>query len=242
MLIGYARVSKGDQDTALQLGALEAVGVERIYQEQASGGRWDRPELHRALEQLREGDVLVVWKLDRLSRSLKDLLTLLEQIEGRGAGFRSLTESIDTTTPAGRMMMQMLGSFAEFERAMIRERTRAGLEQARSQGRVGGRRPKLNAAQQAEIRDAVQSGRKTAADCARLFGVSQATVSRIVRGSALPAGKANPFTRVIGTIPPLPGGAIAFQRELRGDGEEEDAPEGAARLPVLSDSSATDSH
>ncbi|AXH00549.1 recombinase family protein (plasmid) [Deinococcus wulumuqiensis] len=242
MLIGYARVSKGDQDTTLQLKALEGAGVQKTYTENASGGRWDRPELHKALEQLREGDVLVVWKLDRLSRSLKDLLTLLEQIEGQGAGFRSLTENIDTTTPAGRMMMQMVGSFAEFERAMIRERTRAGLEQARSQGRVGGRRPKLNAAQQAEIRDAVQSGRKTAADCARLFGVSQATVSRIVRGVALPAENANPFTRVIGTIPPLPGGAIAFQRELRGDGQEEVAPEGAAKLPVLSDFPASDSH
>lgn len=180
MLIGYARVSKGEQDTALQLRALEAAGVERLFQEQASGGRWDRPELHKALEQLRQGDVFLVWKLDRLSRSLKDLLTLLEQIEARGAGFRSITENIDTTTPAGRMMMQMVGSFAEFERAMIRERTQAGLEQARTEGRIGGRRPKLSAAQQAEVREAVQSGRKTAAECARLFGVSQATVSRII--------------------------------------------------------------
>ncbi|RTR22115.1 recombinase family protein [Deinococcus radiophilus] len=180
MLIGYARVSKGDQDSALQLKALEAAGVTRVFKEQASGGRWDRPELHRALEHLREGDVLVVWKLDRLSRSLKDLLTILEQIEGRGAGFRSLTENIDTTTPAGRMMMQMVGSFAEFERAMIRERTKAGLEQARAAGRIGGRRPKLTPAQQEEIREAVRSGRRSAADCARLFGVSQATVSRIL--------------------------------------------------------------
>lgn len=180
MEIGYARVSTGEQDTAAQIRALEVAGVGRVYTEHASGGRWNRPELHRAMEQLREGDVLVVWKLDRLSRSLKDLLTLLEQIEGRGAGFRSLTENIDTTTPAGRMMMQMIGSFAEFERAMIRERTRAGLEQAREQGRVGGRKPKLSAQQQQEIRDAVQSGRRTAADCARLFEVSPATVSRIL--------------------------------------------------------------
>lgn len=151
-----------------------------MFKEQASGGRWDRPELHKALEQLREGDVLMVWKLDRLSRSLKDLLTSLKQIEGRGAGFRSLTKNIDTTTPAGRMMMQMVGSFAEFERAMIRERTKAGLEQARAAGRIGGRRPKLTPAQQEEIQEAVQSGRRSAADCARLFGVSQATVSRIL--------------------------------------------------------------
>lgn len=183
MEIGYARVSTGDQDTTAQIRALEAAGVERVYQEQASGGRWDRPELHKVLDQLRQGDVLVVWKLDRLSRSLKDLLTIMERIEQRGAGFRSLTEAIDTTTPAGRMMMQMVGSFAEFERAMIRERTKAGLEQARSEGRVGGRKPKLSAQQVAEIRDAVQSGRRTAAECARLFGVHPATISRILARS-----------------------------------------------------------
>jgi DNA invertase Pin-like site-specific DNA recombinase len=181
MLIGYARISKGeDQSTALQLRALKDAGCKRIFEEAASGGRWDRPELHRMLDQLREGDVIVVWKLDRLSRSLKDLLHLLDRIETTDAGFRSLTENIDTTTPAGRMMMQMVGSFAEFERAMIRERTKAGLDQARSEGRVGGRRPKLNAKQRAEIAESVTSGRKSAAEMARIFGVSQPTVSRIV--------------------------------------------------------------
>lgn len=183
MEFGYARVSKGDQDSGLQMKALKEAGVNQVFKEQASGGRWDRPELHKAMEKLREGDVLVVWKLDRLSRSLKDLLILLERIEQRGAGFRSLTESIDTTTPAGRMMMQMVGSFAEFERAIIRERTKAGLEQARAEGRIGGRRPKLTPVQKEEIREAVRSGRKTAADCSRLFGVSQATVSRILASS-----------------------------------------------------------
>ena len=155
-LIGYARISKGDnQSTAMQLRALKEAGCTRVFEEAASGGRWDRPELHRMLDQLRKGDVIVVWKLDRLSRSLKDLLHLLDRIEGANAGFRSLTESIDTTTPAGRMMMQMVGSFAEFERAMIRERTKAGLDQARSEGRIGGRRPKLNAKQRAEIAESV---------------------------------------------------------------------------------------
>ena len=110
----------------------------------------------------------------------RDLLHLRDRIEGANAGFRSLTESIDTTTPAGRMMMQMVGSFAEFERAMIRERTKAGLDQARSEGRIGGRRPKLNAKQRAEIAESVISGRKSAAEMARIFGVSQPTVSRIV--------------------------------------------------------------
>ncbi len=106
MLIGYARVSRQDgQDNALQIQALKAAGVDRIFEEKASGGRWDRPQLHRALDQLRPGDVFVVWKLDRLSRSLKDLLTLMEKIAAIRAGFRSLTEAIDTTTPAERMMM-----------------------------------------------------------------------------------------------------------------------------------------
>ena len=123
-LLGYARVSKGDeQSNAVQAKALSAAGCRRIFEEAASGGRWDRPELHRMLDQLREGDVVVVWKLDRLSRSLKDVLHIMERIGEAGAGFRSITEAIDTTTPAGRMMMQMIGSFAEFERAMIRERT-----------------------------------------------------------------------------------------------------------------------
>ena len=131
-------------------------------------------------DQLRAGDTLVVWKLDRLSRSLKDLLTILERVDAIGAKFRSLTESIDTSGPAGRMLMQMLGSFAEFERAMIRERTRAGLHEARARGRVPGRKPKVTAEQQKEIVEAVSSGRKTAAEVARLFKVHRGTISRIV--------------------------------------------------------------
>ncbi len=181
MLIGYARVSKGDeQSNALQAKALKAAGCQRVFEEAASGGRWDRPILHDMLRQLRDGDVVVVWKLDRLSRSLKDLLHLMERIKEADAGFRSLTESIDTTTPAGRMMMQMVGSFAEFERAMIRERTSAGLALARAEGRVGGRRRKLTERQRGEIAESVLSGRKSAAEMARLYRVSQPTVSRIV--------------------------------------------------------------
>jgi DNA invertase Pin-like site-specific DNA recombinase len=125
MLIGYARVSTNDQETVTQVAALKAAGCERIYREKASGGRWDRPELHRLLDQLRKGDVLVVWKLDRLSRSLRDVLTIMERLTEAKAGFRSLTEAIDTTTPAGRMMMQMVGAFAEFERAMLRSARRS---------------------------------------------------------------------------------------------------------------------
>src|ERR671912_1367256 len=181
LLFGYARVSKGDEQTnTLQARALRAAGCRRIFEEAASGGRWDRPELHRMLDQLRDGDVVIVWKLDRLSRSLKDVLHIMERIAAAGAGFRSLTESVDTTTPAGRMMMQMVGAFAEFERAMIRERTSAGLAAARAEGRIGGRRPKLDAARRREIAESVISGRKTGAEMARLFGISQPTVSRIV--------------------------------------------------------------
>ena len=179
-ILGYARVSKGDeQSNKVQVKTLRAAGCRRIFEEAASGGRWDRPELRRMVDQLREGDV-VVWKLDRLSRSLKDVLHIMERIGDAGAGFRSITEAIDTTTPAGRMMMQMVGAFAEFERAMIRERTSVGLVAARAEGRVGGRRKKLDPAKRREIAESVTSGRKTGAEMARLYNVSAPTVSRIV--------------------------------------------------------------
>src|SRR5713101_4884097 len=136
MLIGYARVSSNDQETVAQVAALKAAKCERIYREKASGGRWDRPELHRLLDQLRKGDVLVVWKLDRLSRSLRDVLIIMERLGEVQSGFRSLTEAIDTTTTAARMLMQMVGAFAEFERAMLRERTKVGPDAARQAGRI----------------------------------------------------------------------------------------------------------
>src|SRR3546814_4942010 len=136
-LIGYARVSKGDdQSNATQRRAHDALGCKRVFEEPASGGRWDRPKLLEMIGQLREGDVVVVWTLDRLSRRLQDMLHIMERIELAGAGCRSLTEAIDTHTAAGRMMMPMVGRFAEFERAMIRERTSAGLSPARAAGRI----------------------------------------------------------------------------------------------------------
>jgi DNA invertase Pin-like site-specific DNA recombinase len=183
MLIGYARVSTQEQDNAAQVAALKSAGCELIFEEKATGGRWERPELNRLLGQLRKGDTLVVWKLDRLSRSLKDVLNLMEKVQQASAGFQSLTEAIDTTSPGGRMMMQIVGAFAEFERAMLRERTRNGLNAARKEGRVGGRRPKLKAHQQLEIVHWVGSGQKTAADAARLFNVHPATVSRLLARS-----------------------------------------------------------
>jgi DNA invertase Pin-like site-specific DNA recombinase len=179
MIFGYTRISKGEeQNKNLQRKALNEAHVERVFGEQASGAR---SELQRMLEQLRPGDVVVVWELDRLSRSLKDLLIIMEHIDKAGSGFRSLTESIDTTTPAERMMMQMVGAFAEFEREMIRERTRAGLQAARDLGRIGGRPSKLTNQQRQDIADNVFSGRKSGADMARLYNVSETTVSRIVR-------------------------------------------------------------
>jgi DNA invertase Pin-like site-specific DNA recombinase len=186
LLLGYARVSKADdQDNAAQVKALRLAGCKRVFEEKASGGRWDRPQLHNVLGQLREGDVLVVWKLDRLSRSLKDLLHIMEQVSDAGAGFRSITEAVDTTTSAGRMVMQMLGSFAEFERSMIRERTRAGLAAARDRGTRLGRPAKLIPHQQQEVIKAVRDGSKTAADAARLFGLHRSNITRLLERSNL---------------------------------------------------------
>jgi len=180
MKFGYARVSTQDQDTQTQVSSLKSAGCESVFKETASGGRWDRPELHRLLGQLRVGDVVVVWKLDRLSRSLKDLLMIFERIDSSGAAFVSVTESIDTSTAAGRMMMQMVGSFAEFERAMLRERTKSGLDAARKEGRIGGRRPKLTKRQQEETVSLVTAGKKTSAEAARLFQVHPSTISRLL--------------------------------------------------------------
>ena len=178
MFIGYARVSTQLQDNATQIDALKKSGCETIFEEKMSGGRWERPKLQELLKHIRKGDTVVVWKLDRLSRSLKDLLFIIEQIENAGAGFKSLTESIDTTTSAGKMMMQMVGVFAEFERNMLKERTRKGLEYAKGQGRVGGRRPKLKPIQVEEILQFHQNG-KSALELSQLFNVHKATIYRI---------------------------------------------------------------
>ena len=178
MIFGYARVSTTDQELDLQRRALENAGAGRLFEDKASGARLERPELARLLDQLREGDVVMVYKLDRLSRSLKDLLEVLARIDEASAGFRSLTEAIDTTTAAGRMMMQMLGAFAEFERAMIVERTKAGLEAARRRGVRMGRPPALDADQRQEAREMLQAGRSKRS-VARLFGVSRRTLDRL---------------------------------------------------------------
>lgn len=181
MKLGYARVSRGDsQSTHTQIDLLKNAGCERIYEEQLSGGRWDRPELHRLLDHVRDGDVVVVWKLDRLARSLKDLISIMDLIERRGGRFLSLTESIDTTTPAGRMLMQMIGSVAEFERAMVKERTKAGMAAAARRGVKVGRPPALTPQQKEHIREGLEAG-KSEAELAQLFNVSRSTVWRLAQ-------------------------------------------------------------
>lgn len=182
MRIGYARVSRGDhQDLTAQLETLRAAGCDKIFQEERSGADADRPVLAKAIASLGEGDVLVVWKLDRLSRSLRDLLFTLEAISAAGAGFQSLTNAIDTTTPMGRLTVQVVGAFAEFEREMIRERTMHGLANARRAGVIVGRKPKLKPAQKAEIVRMIEEGRGTSSTAASLFDVSKTTVKRVLQ-------------------------------------------------------------
>lgn len=179
LIFGYVRVSKAEgQDTAPQVSALKAAGAVAIFNDTASGGRYDRPALQEMLDTVGQDDVVVVWKLDRLSRSLTDLLRIMKRLDKVGTGFRSLTEAIDTTTPAGRMMMQMLGSVAEFEREMIRERTRAGLAHAKAQGRTLGRRRAITSDQRRKALRWMQEG-QSQAEIARTLGVHRSTISRL---------------------------------------------------------------
>lgn len=176
MLIGYARVSTADQDLALQLDALKASGCERIYEEKASGAKEDRPELARALDHTRKGDVLVVWKLDRLARSLKQLVLVLEDLGKRGVGFRCLAPAIDTTTAEGRLLYSITGAFAEFEREIIRQRTRAGLKAALARGRKGGRPKALNDAAKTKARAMLRDPEISVSAVAEVLGVSRSTL------------------------------------------------------------------
>lgn len=139
MKIGYARVSTKEQNLTLQLDALKKEGCKKVFEEKISGAKADRPELRKMIDQLREGDVIITWKLDRLGRSLRDLVNLVNEIQDKGAGLKSLNDSIDTTTPHGKLTFHLFASLAEFERDIIRERTKAGLEAARARGRKGGR-------------------------------------------------------------------------------------------------------
>ena len=178
-IYGYARVSTTEQNTAVQLAAFKRAGIKHVVQEKRSGVA-RRPELLALLAKLRPGDVLVVYKLDRLSRSLRDLLRLCESLEHAGVSFRSLTESIDTSSPAGRMFFHMLGAFAEFERAMIRERCAAGFEAARARGQKFGRARSMPEKTEAKLVRMYLSGNYTMQALADHFEVHTSSVKRAI--------------------------------------------------------------
>jgi DNA invertase Pin-like site-specific DNA recombinase len=180
-LLGYARVSTADQDAALQLDALAAADCTRIFEETASGAINERPELVRMLDHLRTGDTLIVWRLDRLGRNLRHLIDVVGELEERGIAFRSLTEGIDTSTTGGKLIFHVFGAMAEFERQLIRERTRAGLAAARARGRRGGRPRKLTPEQIQVARSMYASKEHTLATIAQTVGVSRATIYRALK-------------------------------------------------------------
>ena len=179
MLIGYARVSTADQSTQLQEDALKAAGCERIFKDTTSGARTARPGLDAMLADARKGDVIVVWRLDRLGRSLPHLVETVGSLERTGKGFRSLTEQIDTTTPAGRLVFHLFASLAQFERELIRERVRAGLTSARARGRKGGRPRALDEKTAKHAKQLMADRDRNVADICRTLGVSRATLYRI---------------------------------------------------------------
>ena len=178
MLIGYARVSTQEQDLALQLDALQVAGCERVFREQASGAPRERPALKAALEYMRRGDTLVVWKLDRLARSLKQLIETVEALDERDIGLRSLTEAIDTTTAGGKLVFHIFAALAEFERGVIRERTMAGLRAARARGRKGGRPPALTVKDLAAAMAMLKNSEITVLEVAKRLGVAASTLCR----------------------------------------------------------------
>lgn len=179
MKIGYARVSTHDQRPDLQEEALRSAGCERTYTDRASGKAVDRPELAKALDQLRDGDTFVVWKLDRLARSVKQLVDLVSGFESQGVNFASITDAIDTSTPTGRFFFHVMASIAEMERDLIVERTRAGLETARRHGRRGGRKPVMTEQKVAAARKLL-AGATSPREVAESLGVSVATLYRWV--------------------------------------------------------------
>jgi DNA invertase Pin-like site-specific DNA recombinase len=186
MLIGYARISTLDQNLTLQRDALGAAGCEKVFTDVASGGDPSRSGLAEALAQLRTGDTLVVWRLDRLGRSLKHLVETVTGLHSRGVGFRSLTEGIETETSGGRLVFHLFACLAEFEREVVRERTRAGLAAARSRGRHGGRPALMDEKKAALARRMHADPANTAADIARALGVSRATLYRSLKSPGTP--------------------------------------------------------
>ena len=184
MLIGYARVSTQDQSLELQRQALSQAGCQKVFEDHVSGAQTERPGLAKAWETLREGDTLVVWKLDRLGRSVKQLVNLVGELHQQGVQFKSLTDAIDTTTPSGRFFFHVMASLAEMERELIVERTRAGLEVARQLGRKGGRKPKMTESKIKSARKLLTSG-MAAKEVAHNLGVSVPTLYRWLPASSL---------------------------------------------------------
>jgi DNA invertase Pin-like site-specific DNA recombinase len=176
MLIGYARVSTNEQNLDLQKDALEKAECERIFVEQMSGSSSNRPELNKTIDMLREGDTLVVWRLDRLGRSLKHLIELITILEERKVGFKSLTESIDTTTSGGKLIFHIFGALAEFERNLIRERTNAGLSAARARGRKGGRPMFLDSRKREVAIQLYNEKKHTIKEICQIMGISKPTL------------------------------------------------------------------
>ncbi|ANE73866.1 recombinase family protein [Dickeya solani] len=175
MLIGYARVSTSDQNTELQKNALVGANCELIFEDHASGKNARRPGLKRALRKLKRGDTLIVWKLDRLGRSVRDLITMVSDLQAHGIHFRSLTDAIDTTTPAGRFFFHVMSALAEMERELIVERTRAGLAAARAAGRIGGRR-RIMTPDAIEHAKTLLTNGATRWQIANIIGVSEKTI------------------------------------------------------------------
>lgn len=181
MLVGYARVSTQEQNLNLQKDALKKAGCEKIIVDKVSGTKADRPGLQRTLDILRKGDSLVVWRLDRLGRSLKHLIELMSELEERKIGFRSLQESINTTTPGGKLIFHMFGALAEFERNLIRERTQAGLTAARARGRKGGRPKALSDKQQEVTIRLYRERNHSIQEICRIMGISKPTLYQYLR-------------------------------------------------------------
>jgi DNA invertase Pin-like site-specific DNA recombinase len=181
MLIGYARVSTHDQNLNLQRDALTQAGCDRIFEDTTSGARAERPGLDRMKEQLRSGDTLVVWRLDRLGRTLRNLIEWVTWLESEGIAFKSLQESIDTTTSGGKLIFHMFGALAEFERNLIRERTNAGLLSARARGRLGGRPPALDEKKQKLLIKAYHDKDHSITEILEMFSISKSTLYKIIR-------------------------------------------------------------
>ena len=186
-LIGYARVSTAGQDLGLQRDALARAGCGEVFEDRASGARAERPGLAEALRFARRGDALVVWKLDRLGRSMAHLIETVRGLEAKGVGFRSLTEGVDTTTPGGTLVFHIFGALAQFERDLIRERTSAGLRAAEARGRRGERRPAVTADKLARARAHLAAG-LTVREAAARLRVGKTALYKALNGSAAPAG------------------------------------------------------